>query len=334
MVRACAFLLIAGLFLPGTARAADSGLALDIPVQCEFGSECLVQQYVDHDPGPGWLDYACGRLSYNGHKGTDIRVPDLPAMHRGVPVVAAAPGIVRATRDGMADVNVREIGGDTVRGREAGNGVVIDHGNGWETQYSHLRRGSVAVRRGQRVTAGQHLGLIGMSGNAEFPHLEFSVRHDGAVIDPFVGTTAFDSCSDPRQPLWTQAALNQLGYQPTGGVIAGFATQRPQLAAAQEGQYEARRLPVTVPALVFWAQVYGTRPGDVQRIRIEGPDGDVVLDSNDQLDSAKIRWFAFGGRRQPAEGWRPGPYLGTYTLVRDGKTVVELRRAVVLGGRF
>ena len=41
-----------------------------------------------------------------------------------------------------------------------GNGVVIDHGGGWISQYSHLRSGSVRVHPGDRVSAGQPLGLV------------------------------------------------------------------------------------------------------------------------------------------------------------------------------
>ena len=147
-----------------------------------------MQNFFDHDPGPDRRDYACGRLSYDGHSGTDFRVADVPAMMRGVTVVAAAPGTVKAVRDGMADIRLAEIGREALKGREAGNGVVIDHGDGWETQYSHLRKGSTLVRPGQTVEAGTPLGRIGMSGQAEFPHVDFAVRHDGQEIDPFTGT--------------------------------------------------------------------------------------------------------------------------------------------------
>jgi D-3-phosphoglycerate dehydrogenase len=48
-----------------------------------------------------------------------------------------------------------------IAGRECGNGVVIAHEDGWETQYCHMRRGSVAVQPGERVARGQTLGLVG-----------------------------------------------------------------------------------------------------------------------------------------------------------------------------
>jgi len=322
-------LLLAGVPLtPAPAVAGD--LVLELPVACEMGTVCTVQNYFDHDPGPGRMDYACGRLGYDGHAGTDIRVPDLPTMERGVTVLAAAPGVVTSLRDGMDDVTIRKTGKDAVKGREAGNGVVIDHGDGWETQYSHLKRGSVVVERGQRVEAGDPLGLIGLSGMTEFPHVEFKVRHDGKPLDPFVGDAPYAACGDPRRPLWSAKALAQLDYRPTGPLIAGFATESPTVDAAQEGAYAAQSLPASAPALVLWAELFGTLKGDVQRFQIEGPDGQPFFDHANPVENSNVRWFAFAGRKRPAEGWTPGTYRGTYTLSRDGKIIVTLTREITI----
>jgi hypothetical protein len=76
------------------------------------------------------MDYACGRLSKDGDAATDIRAPDYPSMERGLTVVAAHPAwfVPRAT--GCQDISVRTIGQEAIKGREAGSGVVIDHGDG------------------------------------------------------------------------------------------------------------------------------------------------------------------------------------------------------------
>lgn len=322
--------LAAGVGIASGAQAA--GPPFGLPVDCDMAKVCSIQKYVDLDPGPERMDYACGRLSKDGDTGIDFRVPDYPTMRRGVAVVAAAGGVVKAVRDGMADVSVRDTGPEAIKGREAGNGVVIDHGDGWETQYSHLKRGSVAVKPGQRVELGQRLGLIGLSGSTEFPHVEFSVRYQGRSVDPFVGLAERYACGDPRQPLWSQAALAQMPYRATGPLIAGFATQRPEANAARQGDYAQERLPPDAPALVFWADIYGALAGDVQRIRIVGPDGKPVHAVETVLKDSNISWFAFSGLRRPQTGWTPGTYRGTYELVRKGRTVVTMSETVRIGG--
>ncbi len=162
-LRSLAFSVLAFLLTAPAAAAADAVSApiLELPVAGQIGALCVVQNYVDQDPGPGGRDHTCGSLTYDGHKGTDIRVPGRPEMAAGVAVLAAAPGVVRARRDGEADRAASQAG------PEAGNAVVLDHGGGWESQYSHLRQGSVAVATGQRVAAGSRLGLFGWSGRAE-----------------------------------------------------------------------------------------------------------------------------------------------------------------------
>ena len=121
-----------GLALVAAAAARAEAPKLELPVDCEFARDCMIQKFFDHDPGSDYRDYACGTLASDGHQGTDFRVPDLPAMRRGVAVVAAASGTVKWIPDGMQDIDVREIGSATLEGRSAGNAVVVAHGDGWE----------------------------------------------------------------------------------------------------------------------------------------------------------------------------------------------------------
>src|SRR5215831_7163420 len=131
------FLFVFLSFLSTLCFGQGASILLQLPLVCEGGTTCAVQNYVDH----GGKDYKCGTLTYGGHKGTDIRILDLEAYERGVPVLAAARGRVRAIRDEMQDISIRAPGAPSVDGREAGNSVVIAHGDGWETQYAHMRLG-------------------------------------------------------------------------------------------------------------------------------------------------------------------------------------------------
>jgi hypothetical protein len=106
--------LLAGGLAPAAAET-QSAPRLALPVDCPMGSLCVVQNFVDMAPGEEARDQTCGPLTYDGHDGVDIRVPSLVEMRQGVAVVAAAPGVVKAIRDEMADVSVREIGAAALR---------------------------------------------------------------------------------------------------------------------------------------------------------------------------------------------------------------------------
>src|SRR5882672_4030756 len=74
------------------AAPAAYAIELGLPLDCEIGPTCLVQNYVDHDQSGGASDYQCGALTYDGHDGTDFRVPTLAMQRGGVDVLAVADG--------------------------------------------------------------------------------------------------------------------------------------------------------------------------------------------------------------------------------------------------
>lgn len=331
---ATAITLLGAVALPMPAFAQSPAPVFSLPVACEIGRHCVVQNYYDHDAGPEAQDYACGSLSYDGHRGTDFRVADLAAMTESVPVLAAAAGSVRAIRDGMPDIDARDIDRTTIEGREAGNAVVISHGDGWETQYSHLRRGSVAVAPGDRVEAGQTLGLIGMSGLAEFPHVHFEVRLNDRHVDPFIGLAQAQGCTVAPSTLWLDPALAALDYKPGGLLSLGFASQVPDFPAIRRGDLRADRLPGDAAALVFWFNLYGVQDGDVVSARLIAPDGSVVAERRQTLDRRQAQWFGYIGRRRPGGRWPVGPYRGEVSLRRSAdrgpQTLVEAAQDIEL----
>lgn len=306
-------LLAASLF---AAVAAQGAPELGLPVDCEFGGSCAVQSYVAQgDPAS---DYRCGYLTYPGHQGTDLRVIDVAAWKRGVDVLAAAPGRVRAVRDGMRDIGVRRAGKAAIAGREAGNSVVIEHGEGWETQYAHLRRGSVAVRPGERVERGAKIGLVGLSGNSEFPHLHFEVRRHGRSVDPFLGEAGAEACALGRRPLWSGSALEALVYVPTGVLDAGFSATRPAVADGIVATERVRNAGSKLAAVVFWVQIYGAQENDVEEMRLVAPDGSVIAVRRARIPGNKAQWLAYVGKRRAASSttWVGGVYRGEYALWR------------------
>jgi hypothetical protein len=315
-------ILLAGLY---SAAAAAEDLRLVLPVACEIGRTCFIQQYVDLDPSKGVQDYQCGTLTYDGHDGTDFRVPSLAAQKAGVGVLAAAPGRVLRTRDGTPDVSVRAVGRNRVEGTECGNGVVLSHGGGWETQYCHMAKGSVAVRPGDEVAAGQPIGRIGMSGLAEFPHLHFTLRRDSVTVDPFAPDARPDACGSAAS-LWDEASLRAMPYAPGTVINKGFASGPVTMEAIESGE-AGRTLPEPgAPALVAFVRAIGLRAGDSHSLSLIGPD-DQVLAANraEPLDRDKAQYMSFVGVKRPPDGWKPGVYRGRYSLSRQGsdKPVLE-----------
>ncbi|MEI9963400.1 MAG: M23 family metallopeptidase [Caulobacteraceae bacterium] len=187
-----------------------------------MGKTCEIQNYFDRAPAPGVLDYRCGHRTYAGHDGVDIRAPSLAIQRAGVMVLAAADGRVERMRDGVADANVRQTGVAAVKGKECGNGMMISHGGGWETQYCHMEAGRFRVHPGQEVKAGEPLGEMGLSGDTEFPHLHITVRHDGQAVDPFAYGAAPGACGGGRN-LWRADLQPSLAYRRGEVLNVGFA---------------------------------------------------------------------------------------------------------------
>lgn len=95
--------------------------------------------------------------------------------HQGVDYAIPEGSRVFATADGR----VKEV---SRRSSTSGQTVVIDHGNGYETSYSHLSK--ITVRKGQEVRRGDIIALSGDTGLSLAPHLHYEVRLNGMRVDP------------------------------------------------------------------------------------------------------------------------------------------------------
>ncbi|MES2576073.1 MAG: peptidoglycan DD-metalloendopeptidase family protein [Bacteroidota bacterium] len=96
---------------------------------------------------------------WKAHKGTDYAAP------RGTPITATAGGVVEQS------------------GFTAGNGnfVKVKHNGTYSTQYLHMSK--ILVRRGQRVSQGQVIGLVGSTGLATGPHVCYRFWKNGVQVD-------------------------------------------------------------------------------------------------------------------------------------------------------
>jgi murein DD-endopeptidase MepM/ murein hydrolase activator NlpD len=117
-------------------------------------------------PVPGEMNGPFGtRRLFNGellsrHTGVDFRA------QAGDPVHAAGSGIARLAKELFY----------------SGNAVVIDHGAGVFSSYSHLSR--IDVKPGQKIEKGQTVGLAGATGRATGPHLHWGVKVNSVNVNP------------------------------------------------------------------------------------------------------------------------------------------------------
>lgn len=93
--------------------------------------------------------------------------------HLGIDYAAPTGTPVQTIGDGHVTFAGRKGG--------AGNLVEVQHTNGYTTYYMHLSR--VLVRSGQRVEQGQRIGLVGMTGLATGPHLDFRIQRAGQFLN-------------------------------------------------------------------------------------------------------------------------------------------------------
>jgi hypothetical protein len=306
-------LIALGLAISAPALAAGPPApSLAFPLACTIGATCEIQHYLDLDAGPGVRDYHGGRRTYDGHNGVDLRVADLATAAR-TDVLAAAPGRVARLRDGVADVSIRAGGAPDVEGRECGNGVVIDHGGGWETQYCHLAKGSLKVKVGDVVKAGQPIGRVGLSGDTEFAHLHLSVRHDGVIVDPFAPAPG-------AAPLWNGQARKLLAYKAGAVLNVGFAA-----GPVDQGKIEAA--PPAKPgrdsaALVAYGRAIELERGDEIYVALRGPGGGLLGENHVVLDRDKAQYLIYAGRKRPPTGWPAGRYAARLEVRRGGKVAL------------
>ncbi len=93
----------------------------------------------------------------------------------GKEIYAVANGTVADASDGLPDAEAIYAPLGTTIETAAGNYVILDLGNNKYACYAHMVNGSVRVKKGDTVQAGQVIGLMGNSGNSDIPHLHFQV---------------------------------------------------------------------------------------------------------------------------------------------------------------
>ncbi|MFO0821286.1 MAG: peptidoglycan DD-metalloendopeptidase family protein [Pirellulales bacterium] len=222
-----------------------------------------VVNYVDVNPLAGaWADYQGGTVVYDGHDAHDLTLANFTRMDQGIPLFAAAAGTVEFTQDGNFD---REVVGNS----RPANFVQIDHGGGWKTLYFHMAAGSVSVKPGDVVAAGQLIGLVGSSGSSTDAHLHFAVFHNGGRVEPQYDPAAY----------WLRPRDYQLD-QPVTVQDSGITNYSP-FNDMKERPSEITTFPQTTTwPLWFWFRLSHLDVGDSYQVKWYRPNGSLFTTYN------------------------------------------------------
>jgi murein DD-endopeptidase MepM/ murein hydrolase activator NlpD len=158
----------------GTATAALATVQLQVATT---GQPLSVPSAIDRGQlsEAGWTTPVTGTIT-DGYGPRPEQPAGAGPFHYGVDIGAACSTWIGAATDGTVV--------DTGWFGSLGNWVLIDHGSGVETAYAHLATGGTVVTVGEKVEAGDPIGLVGSTGASTGCHLHVEVRLDGVRTDP------------------------------------------------------------------------------------------------------------------------------------------------------
>lgn len=151
------------IFIPGANRQLPVEIITPSEAPIESGREATNEGTLAPEfiwPVRGVTVSGYGPRNGSFHDGIDISAPE------GTPIRAVQHGEV--------------IYSDQLRGY--GNLIIIRHGDGLVSVYSHNRKN--LVREGQKVAKGEVIGEVGSTGRVSGPHLHFEVRRNNKARDP------------------------------------------------------------------------------------------------------------------------------------------------------
>jgi murein DD-endopeptidase MepM/ murein hydrolase activator NlpD len=251
------------------------------PIAGTVGGDLHVPYFVDLDPFSALRDFDCGERTFAGHTGHDAYLRSFREQDIGVPVFAPLDGVVAEIHDGEPDHNTDD------DPDSASNLIVIDHGDGQKTMFTHLRKGSITVQAGQVVTAGTQIALVGSSGQSVAPHLHFETQLGGRPFEPMSGPCRAGDSAFRRQP----AAAN-------APVVLGAALSDRSFDDFRPAPWDdaPRRATFAKGANRLWFRTeLGNVPaGTTYEIRVVPPAGNAFSVGRGELDGYEVHVGSFG----------------------------------------
>jgi murein DD-endopeptidase MepM/ murein hydrolase activator NlpD len=214
-------------------------LPLDGAITVAWGGRDRATNYHVVDPAQRWaydLLVAEDGISYRTDGAT---VADYRCY--GMPVLAPVDGIVRTVVDGEPDTPI----GSSWRGSNpGGNHVVLEVAPGQFLFVAHLRRGSIRVRPGARVRAGDPIGAVGNSGNSSEPHVHLHLQDTPGELGEAIPFYFFDYETGGRRVARGMPTGGRRAGRWTGEVVRNA---RPAAGSAR-GSNRSLRVATTSPS--------------------------------------------------------------------------------------
>jgi murein DD-endopeptidase MepM/ murein hydrolase activator NlpD len=301
------------------------------PMELQPFEEAFWINYNDINPTSSHADLMGGNATYDGHNGIDVGPTYYARQDQGVDIYAAADGVVLSINDGEFDRETENDGGTS-------NFVILDHGNGWQTHYYHMRRDSVQVNVGQAVSQGDKLGLVASSGSSGSSHLHFEVRYRGLAVE-----THFDQAT-----YW--ATLRDYVFDHVRLIDAGIANY-PVGEHFWEGPSDIDVLAQQSGIRLYGRGLFsGLQTGDVVQMVWRRPSGTTYTTRTVTMDRdwSKYGWGGGGGVNLPSNpdlgSWRVdylvnGNYVGQEFFLVQPQAPQEIRveeasGQIIVDGRF
>lgn len=308
---------------------------LNMPIDCDYGVNCYIQNYVDLNSSNSYVDYNCGFLSYDYHKGTDFRLLDYQQMTTGIKVIVAAEGIVKAIRNNEDDFVFIKYGQPSVQDKECGNGIVVAHQNGYATQYCHLLKNSIIVKVGQKIKVGDKIGYVGMSGHTEFPHLHLSVTKNDEIIDPFTNLSPSKEYSCHNQnninSLWDKKTEEKLKYIETAILNFHVTSEIPTELAARAGNHREDQIALTANKIILWADIMGVLKNDKIIFELTDEQGNNFFQYSQVTPKKYVLYFLYSGKKlNSIDNIKPGNYIAKISLYRNNNELLSKIKSIKL----
>ena len=324
-------------------------LALIPPVRCKIGRSCFITEYVDVTSNGLAHDYRCGPLSKNGAEETIFTATHQTHTKNNLDATASAGGRVQAVRAHISDTKntvtiQKEKEGDAKSRRskrrrdlltqaeniktDPGNYIILEHNDGWRTEYRYLQQNSITLRPGDTVKAGQIIGKFGQTGGfhtggAYFPRLGFKVTLDGKTVAPFIGLTQNPICKADAQPLrkvktdqalWHTSYHSDLTYIPVG--ILGMDIIDTAQGFPSNSVIRVHSSQFKESTLIFWTSAFGVQVGDRILLELFHPHGALIGETRSVYLRRRGIIVNFLSVAPQQQKWQSGSYRGLFKMFR------------------